>query len=139
MEHIVQPFSFISEDESKEIMKKFEEERRLIKEAYGNNNNPGAIEVVETKRFKIANKTNPFLGMCQKAVNFIKDTVHVDIGINKDLIEANNNFKKGVIAPQPNILNSLKPKVTAKITAGPLEVEIDSDLFKNPRDLTRTY
>lgn len=132
---VIQPFSFVSEDEAQVLLKEIEEQKAKVKKSTGSNmleNNEGAIEVIHERRFKIENKDNPFLNACKKVFGFIKDNVNIGVHINPDLATSN-----GVVAQPTDRLKSFKPKLTMSV--GPVEVELNSDILKKPLDRIRTY
>lgn len=135
MANIIQPFSLISEEESEILMKQIMEDKAKVKRKSKINTieSNGGVIVAAHDRFKIENKQNPFLNACKKVFGFIKDNVNVDVNLNPDLASSN-----GVVAqPTDRLASIFKPKVT--ISAGPLEVELNSDILRKPLDKIRTY
>lgn len=123
-QQIVKPFVFLTEEQVKIELEKIERER----------NKKNEVIIVDTAKpkYKINNPTNPFVDFCKKAFNFVKDNVRVSIST----IPFNRTLKVGDFIPDTT--DKIKclplPNLKTTITAGPLEVEIDSEDIKSIAD-----
>ena len=142
---IISPFIMLTEEESLEELKKIEEEKRQIRAKIRQERgllkteNVICVQTSKRRQTDIVNKENPFLNACSKAFNFIKDNLNVNINTSSLLENTNSN---GVIANPLDKL-SIRPKIKAQISLGPLEAEVSSEdiikAIKGGKVPRRTY
>lgn len=121
---IITPFRILTDEECNEELKKFELEKKQNEsrvDAVKGEKSTEYSMTVKKRPTNIKNKQNPFINACSKTFKFIKDNFGVNLNTNALMKESN-----GCIA---NHLDkySLRPKIKAQISVGPLEAEIDSD------------
>ena len=132
MKEVINPFSFLTEEESAEEIKKIEMEKEEFRKRLNVSRNRGVVvansEVTPVKkRPPIQNKTNPFINACKKTFEFIKENLNMSVNVGAA------PGTSGVIQ-NPLDKYSFKPKVTTTIQAGPLNIEIDSETILKNRD-----
>lgn len=133
---MVQPFKFLTEDQVRVELELLEEEKR-------NRNKKNEIIIVETGCVKrtipstIKNTENPFINFCKRAFDFVKENIKITI----TGMPFNTRLKVGDFIPttEDKIKNLPLPSIKTTISAGPLEVEIDSEDVKSIADCIRKY
>lgn len=127
MKEIINPFSFLTDEESAIEIKKIEKEKEEIRRRHGNERR-GDLVIPSTapRSRKPIKQSNPFLNMCKKTFEFIRDNLDVNVNVGGGLSPID---PVGVIQDP---LDKLKPRIKTQISAGPINIEVDSDtVMKN--------
>lgn len=121
----VNPFVFLTEEQVKAELEKIEREKDKKEIILVDTN-------VSKPKYVINNKTNPFLDFCKRAYDFVKDNIKVSIST----IPFNRTLKVGDFIPDTS--DKIKaiplPNLRTTITAGPVELEIESEDIKSIAD-----
>ena len=102
--NIIKPLMFVTDEEKKQLMIEVEKEKSAIRLSHIATNHFDPAYIINTPR--IENNYNPFIHACKSVYGFIKDNVKINVGINKNLIDANNSII-GIIPSEPKTLKNL--------------------------------
>jgi hypothetical protein len=125
VKEIINPFSFLTDEQSAIEIKKIEKEKEEIRRRHGNERK-GDLVIPSTapRNRKPIKQSNPFLNMCKKTFEFVRDNLDINVDIGGSVINP-----VGVIQDP---LDKLKPRIKTQISAGPINIEVDSDtVMKN--------
>lgn len=131
MDKPIQPFEFLTEDQIKVELEKIEAEKKAM---LAKQKQTEVKVVANVPKAKINNGDNPFIKLCKRAFNFVKDNVRINISA----VPFNKSVKVGDFMP-PDLDRINLPAIKTTISAGPLSMEINSDDITSVAEHLKKY